>query len=88
MTQAIQWTRRASKDIERASPSDRARILGAIERFAGTGEGDVRRLVNVYPPRYRLRVGDWRALFTVEHVHQPPGTIVILRVRRRDKAYA
>ena len=88
MSRVIQWARRAAKEIETVPEADQARILSAVDRFAETGEGDVKRLVNVRPARYRLRVGDWRVLFSTEHAHQPSGTIVILRVLRRDKAYS
>ena len=54
----------------------------AVERFAETGGGNVKRLHGINPPEYRLRVGDYRARF------QTDGNIVtILRVRNRREAY-
>jgi mRNA-degrading endonuclease RelE of RelBE toxin-antitoxin system len=70
MSRNVVWTRPALKDVERQDRVTRDRINAAIDAFAETDSGDVRRLVNVHPPRYRLRVGDWRVLFTLEHPQQ------------------
>jgi hypothetical protein len=37
--------------------------MAALERYAETEQGDVRKLTDVEPPEWRLRVGDWRVLF-------------------------
>ena len=37
------------------------RILHALAQFVATGEGDVKRLQDIEPPEFRLRVGDYRA---------------------------
>lgn len=58
------------------------RVRQAVERFAGTGVGNVKRLQGIDPPEFRLRVGDYRARF-----HQEEETIRILRVRNRREAY-
>ena len=87
MSRSVVWTRRAVKDLERADRSDHDRISSAIDGYAETDSGDVRRLVNVHPARYRLRVGNWRIIFTIDHPHYQAGAIVILRVLPRDKAY-
>ena len=72
MSRSVFWTRRALKDLERTSLSERERIEMAINDFATFDRGDVRRLVNVDPPRFRLRVGTWRVILTLEHptIHQ------------------
>lgn len=44
--------------------------------------GDVRRLTN-FTPEYRLRVGDYRALFEVEG-----DKVIIYRIRHRKDAYS
>jgi len=54
------------------------RVRQAVERFADTGAGNVKRLQGIDPPEYRLRVGDYRVRF-----HQEGETIHILRVRHR-----
>jgi mRNA interferase RelE/StbE len=59
------------------------RILEAIGRLAATGQGDVRPLQG-RAGEYRLRVGDWRVIFSRE-----AGLLVILilRVQPRGDAY-
>jgi mRNA-degrading endonuclease RelE of RelBE toxin-antitoxin system len=57
-------------------------IAGAIQRFATTGAGNVRRLHGIHPPEFRLRVGNWRVRF-----HDHGDWIDVLRVRNRRDAY-
>jgi mRNA-degrading endonuclease RelE of RelBE toxin-antitoxin system len=87
MSRVVFWTRRALKDLERTGRSERERIDTAINDFATFDTGDIRRLVNVNPPRFRLRVGTWRVILTLEHPHHPSGELVVVRVLPRDKAY-
>jgi mRNA-degrading endonuclease RelE of RelBE toxin-antitoxin system len=58
------------------------RIRQAVDRFADSGLGDVRRLQAVDPPALRLRVGNYRVIF-----RQTGGVIRIVRVRNRKEAY-
>ncbi|HET8796105.1 MAG TPA: type II toxin-antitoxin system RelE/ParE family toxin [Thermoanaerobaculia bacterium] len=82
MTRIIEWRPRAIKDLDRLSPEIARRVRAAVERLR-EGEGDVRRLQDVDPPLFRLRVGDLRVLFE----HSEEHAIVIRRVLPRDKAY-
>ncbi len=61
----------------------RERIVAAVERLAETGMGDVRRLRGKEQEIYRVRVGDWRVLFT----RRKAMVILVLRVRPRASAY-
>ena len=58
------------------------RVKQAVERFADTGAGNVKRLQGIDPPEYRLRVGDYRVRF-----HMDDETVQVLRVRNRREAY-
>lgn len=58
------------------------RIKKAVERFAGAGAGNIKRLHAIEPPEFRLRVGDYRVRF-----HLVGDTVVVLRVRNRREAY-
>lgn len=60
------------------------RVRGKMKELAETGRGDVKKLADVAPPEWRLRVGEWRAFFRYE---TKPKEIHVLRVRRRDQAY-
>jgi mRNA-degrading endonuclease RelE of RelBE toxin-antitoxin system len=82
MSRAIEWRQRAVKDLDRLSPEIRKRVLAAVNRLGEEG-GDVRRLEGFKPPLYRLRIGDWRILFTYEE----SGVAKIQRILPRDKAY-
>lgn len=86
MKRDVVWTRPAVKDLGRLERSDRERVTTAISGFAENDSGDVRRLVDAHPPRFRLRVGSLRLIFTLAHPHQRPGAVVVLRVLPRDKA--
>ncbi len=58
------------------------RLKKAVERFAATGSGNVKKLQGIDPPEYRLRVGDYRVRFDLA------GEVVrVLRVRNRREAY-
>ena len=58
------------------------RIKQAVERFAGAGAGNVKKLQGIDPPEYRLRVGDYRVRFDLYG-----RAIRVLRVRNRREAY-
>lgn len=70
------------KDLERLEERDRDLVEEAIERFAETGQGDVKKLKGM-ERHMRLRAGDWRIRF----IYQPPDAILILHIRNRREAY-
>ena len=83
MAWTLQWSERALKDLARLDRRVRERIVAALERLAETGDGDVRRLHGHDRDVFRLRVGEWRVLFTVSD-----GFIVLVaRVHPRGSAY-
>lgn len=78
----IAWSERARTDIRRIDRPTAMRIFTAIQRFAETGEGDVKELRGE-SGELRLRVGDYRVRFT----NETNGTIRIHAVRHRREAY-
>jgi len=80
---AIRWTESAEKDIRRLDSVDQRRVARVVVRFAESGDGEVKRLQGQFGAEFRLRSGNLRIRFKVE----PDGTLVILRVLPRDKAY-
>jgi mRNA-degrading endonuclease RelE of RelBE toxin-antitoxin system len=72
----------ARRELRGLDPPARARVVAAIERFVRTGEGDVRKLTNVSPPQWRLRVGEYRVRFLVDG-----DALEVLHVLPRGKAY-
>ena len=73
---------RAMKDLRRIPKNDAARIIDALHTLREDLTGDVRRLTD-FTPEYRLRVGDYRALFEIEG----PNRVVVYRIRHRREAY-
>jgi mRNA-degrading endonuclease RelE of RelBE toxin-antitoxin system len=81
MKYLIDWRPRARKDLGRLNPDMRERVIDAVGRLSEDQSG-IRRLEGYKPPLFRIRVGDWRILFTIER-----GVATIQRVLPRDKAY-
>ena len=84
MRYEIKWAQGAVKDIRRLDNPLVVRITRAIEAFAETGRGDVKRLTNA-DGAYRLRVGEWRVLFRL--VHTDIQVMLIQAVLPRGEAY-
>ena len=78
------WTPRAEKDLLALDAVHARRIERALRRFSETGHGDIRRLTNVTPEAFRIRVGDYRV---IPELCEDRNEAQILRVRRRDSAY-
>ena len=57
MAKKIGWTDPAKADVRAIDRQSAIRILHGLARFIQTEEGDVKRLEDVEPPEFRLRVG-------------------------------
>jgi mRNA-degrading endonuclease RelE of RelBE toxin-antitoxin system len=66
MKRALRYEGRILKDLKRLDSENQARILSALERFAATGDGDVRPLRGEFAGSYRIRVGKWRVYVLLE----------------------
>ncbi len=82
MVYEIEFKPRAMKDLKAIDRRDAHRIVEKIKAMRDDLAGDVKHLTNS-TPEYRLRVGDYRALFEVEG-----GKVVIYRIRHRKDAYS
>ncbi|MGE3273079.1 MAG: type II toxin-antitoxin system RelE/ParE family toxin [Chloroflexota bacterium] len=86
MNRRLEWDRQARADLitlSRRDPRTADRIRMAMRRFTDENIGDVQKL-SAWPGVYRLRVGDWRILFSIED----EGLVVLaLRVLNRRDAY-
>lgn len=82
MPKKIVWSDRAKTDLRAIEQATALRILHALARVLATGEGDVKRLQDIDPPEFRLRVGDYRVRF-----RDFDGSIEILSVKHRREAY-
>jgi mRNA interferase RelE/StbE len=73
---------RARKDLRRIAKTDAVQIVAALNELTNNLHGDIKRLTN-FTPEYRLRIGDYRALFEVER----PNHVVVYRIRHRRDVY-
>jgi len=80
----VRYAREAERDIDALDPQVRQRILLAIGNLAR----DPRSAPNVKAMKgangYRLRVGDWRVIYTL---HDDVLVVLIVRVAHRREAY-
>ena len=77
----------ARKQLAETGAKDEARIRGALVRLASQpyrrrSGVDIKKLVGTDPAMYRLRVGDWRALYFLVGTE-----IRVTSIRRRENAY-
>lgn len=77
----VVWTGPARRDLRRLSREIAARVVLAVERFATTGQGDIKRLTDAGGD-LRLRVGAWRVIFGASGE-----TLTIKRIHPRGRAY-
>jgi len=85
VSQSAVWSELALKDAARLDELARHRVVAAVDRLAAIQRGDVKRLQE-RPGQLRLRVGDWRVVF--RFIDEPePGTVFVLRVHPRGRAY-
>lgn len=82
----IEWATRAIRDVRRLSQRDRERVVAKIEQYAHDPASLARQVRPLTGSDYRrLRVGNHRVIFAVEHGE--PSVMVVLRVRHRREAY-
>lgn len=78
------WTSRAEKDLVALHPVAARRIHRTLDRFSQTGHADIRRLVNIKPPTWRIRIGRHRIILALR---KHPNEARILRIKPRHSAY-
>lgn len=72
--------KQAAKDLRSMPAKDAEAILAKLEVYAETRDGDVKELKG-QPGTFRLRHGDWRAIFEMA------GNLLVLRVAHRREVY-
>jgi mRNA-degrading endonuclease RelE of RelBE toxin-antitoxin system len=83
MNKRIHWSDEARADVRSIDRETALNVLKGVARFVETNVGDVKQLRGFNPPRYRLRVGDWRIAFR----KRGDDAIEIISVRNRKDAY-
>jgi len=79
---SIEWLDDAKADVRRLDRPTALRLFDGILHFARTGSGDVKALRGDMAGSFRLRLGDYRVLFTLEQ-----NSMRIFGVRHRSQAY-
>jgi mRNA interferase RelE/StbE len=78
----VQFLPAALRDFDGLDRITQKRVATALERFAATGHGDVKRLQGRIRD-FRLRVGKWRVFFDLD----TPGVILVTGIDNRGQAY-
>jgi mRNA-degrading endonuclease RelE of RelBE toxin-antitoxin system len=73
----------AQRQLAHMERSDAERIVHALEAFAAAGRGDVKALKGALKGRYRLRIGKWRAFFSLDQL----GEILVIDIDNRGQIY-
>lgn len=81
MNYRIELKPKAEKDLRSMPSQDRQRLIERLRWLEDNLKGDVKRLTN-HSPEYRMRSGDWRALFEVAD-----DRVIVYRILRRGEAY-
>ncbi len=81
----VEYDPKAAKDLKGVPPDDRKRLEDRLAEIAGSPH---RQYPGVRPLKgadgvFRVRQGDWRAVYTVT----PRGDVRVLRVRHRREVY-
>ncbi len=82
MKYKIEFKPRATKDLRSINRDDARRILAKIRAMENDLAGNVKHLTD-FEPQYRLRVGNYRALFNIENDY-----IIVYRIKHRREAYS
>jgi mRNA-degrading endonuclease RelE of RelBE toxin-antitoxin system len=82
MAKRVIFTDQARADIRAVPQPIALQILHTLARFLESEEGNVKRLLGVEPPLYRLRTQDHRVIFRDLGDH-----VEVTRVRDRKDAY-
>jgi mRNA interferase RelE/StbE len=82
MPKKIIWSERAQAELRAIEQRTALRILHALARAVFSREGDIKRLKDIEPPEFRLRVGDYRVRF-----RESNDAIEIISVKHRREAY-
>ncbi len=71
----------AEKDIKALPKKDAINILERILKLESGLKGDIKKLTN-FTPEYRLRIGNFRALFETKN-----NKIIVYRILHRKESY-
>ncbi len=83
MSWEIVWTEHAQRDMRHLNREVASRVLRAVNRFAETERGDLRKLGGE-DEEWALRVGVWRVRFSYDRERN---AVILLQVLPRRDVY-
>lgn len=84
MTDAIEVLPAAGRALRKVHPETRARIRGVVLKLAADPRPPGARALKERPGYLRVRVGDYRIIYTV---HDDVLTVIVVRVGHRREVY-
>lgn len=84
MAYKIEWTVDAQKDLKKLSPDIAKRIVRKAETLAVNPTPSSVETVKGTPGGFRIRMGDYRILYTIDH---RVVTVSVIRVGPRGSVY-
>lgn len=85
MTYRVVISPRAVKELRKIPNNMLSRVKEAVMSLRGTQRPvGSRKLVNVQPETWRIRIGDWRALY---HIDDGEQLVTVVHVFHRREAY-
>ena len=82
MPTTVEYKASVERDLRRIDKKDVNRILNKIEKVLSENPNKGEPLKGEYKGLYKLRIGDYRAIYT-----KTKEGVLILRIRHRGKAY-
>ena len=83
MVYKIEFKSSVSHDLRQLDKETAKRILSQIDEFLSDSPRTGERLHGEFAPLYKLRLGDYRVIYSIISKDQ----ILVLRIRHRNKAY-
>jgi mRNA interferase RelE/StbE len=81
MKYSVELKPKAIKDLEAVPKEEATRIYERLRMLEDDLHGDVKKLTN-FTPEYRMRAGNYRALFEIEG-----DRVIIYRILHRKESY-
>ena len=76
------WPESTRAELRSIDRETAIRILHALTEYGESGTGDIKALSGQWQGHFRLRVGDYRVIFSIS-----PEEITVIRVRHRSEIY-
>ena len=85
MPYSLELEERAQRDLSRLDPQIERRALNSLNELAErAATANHRALTGPYSGQFRLRIGDYRARYELDHTNR---RVTVLRVQHRREAY-